>query len=186
MKRRVVVAVVLALLLCSAVGSFAFEQKSTAYPWMASFNKTGQLNLYAAIGLYYYGFDLDAGPEFILGNFNISGVPLEWGLMARGLLGFASFGGTSWVDYGVAPMVTLHWGTDFGGPLKFDWYVGLGLGISGSTVNYGYYSYGSGIGLGFSSADGVAWQILENLSVILDYAYSGYFSVWGVGVRLNL
>ncbi len=186
MKRKVLVLVAVALLLVSSVGAFAFEQKSTVYPWMASFNKTGQLNLYGAIGFYYYGFDLDVGPEVILGNFNVSGIPLEWGVMARGLLGFASFAGFTWMDYGVAPMVTLHWGTDFGSPWKFEWYLGLGLGIAGSTANYGYYSYGSGVGFGFASADGVAWHFSENISLILDYAYSGYFSVYGVGVKLNL
>lgn len=185
MKRKIVVVVALALLLCAATGAFAFEQKSKVYPWMASFNKTGQINLYAAIGYYYVGFDVAGGLEVILGNFDLSGIPLEWGLAARGLLGFGSFSGASWMDWGAAPMVTLHWGVDFGSPWRFDWYIGLGLGFYGTTGSY--YSFGgNGPFIGFASSDGLAWHFADNFSLILDYSYVGWTSVYGIGLRVDL
>jgi len=186
MKRKVVVVFVLALFLCAAVGAFAFEQKSKTYPWMASFNKTGQVNLYAAIGYYYVGFDVSGGAESILGNFDISGIPLEWGIAARGLIGFGSFAGyASWIDWGAAPMVTLHWGVDFNGPWKFEWYIGLGLGLYGTTGTY-YSFVGSGPFFGFASSDGVAWHFADNLSLIIDYSYVGWTSVYGIGLKVNI
>jgi hypothetical protein len=176
MKRRIVVMLAAVLLVCSAVGAFAFEQKSKTYPWMASFDKTGQINIYAGVGFYYYGIDVGGGP----------GIPLAWGIAVKGLVGFANFGGFTWIDWGLGPLVTLHWGVDGGGPLKFDFYGGLGLGISGSSANYGYFSYGSGIGFGFASDDGVAWHFSNNISAILDYAYFGYYSLGEIGLRFDL
>ncbi len=153
---------------------------------MASFDKTGQLNLYADVGFYTLGLGLTAGPEFILDDFDFSGVPIEMGFAVRGLLGFASYLGVSGIDWGIAPMLTFHWGFDLGGPAKFDWYIGLGLGISSSTVNYGFYSYGTGIGFGFATFDGVAWHFSNNLALILDAGYTGYVGVYGIGLKLNI
>lgn len=185
MKRRIVVVLAIALLLCSAVGAFAFEEKSKTYPWMASFNRSGQFNLYAAIGYYYVGFDVAGGLEAILGNFNVAGIPLQWGIAARGLAGFGSSAGFgNWIDWGVAPMITLHWGVDFNGLLKFELYAGLGLGLYGTTGTY--YSFAGGPFFGFASSDGVAWHFADNFSLILDYSYVGWTSVYGVGLKLNI
>ncbi len=186
MKRRLVGIIAIAVLLIAASNAFAFEQKSKAYPWMATFNKAGQVNIYAAVGFYYYGIDVGGGPEFIISNFDVSGIPLEFGIAVKGLVGFANFGGFSWTDWGVGPLATLHWGIDGGGPLKFDWYIGLGLGISGSTANYGYYNYGTGTGFGFATTDGVAWHFSNNISAILDYSYFGFYSLYGIGLRFDL
>lgn len=186
MKRKIVPLIAIALLLGSAVGAFAYEQKSKVYSWMASFNRTGQLNLYAAVGFYYVGFDVDGGPEVILANFDVGGVPLQFGVMARGLIGFGSFAGASWTDWGVAPMATLHWGIDVGNPWKFEFYIGLGAGIWGTTGTYYTAFSGAGPFFGFASADGVAWHVSENISIIIDYAYTGWVSVYGVGVKLNI
>jgi hypothetical protein len=187
MKRRLVVVLACALLLISTVGAFAFEQSSKTYPWMASFNKTGQLNLYAAVGLYAYGVDLTAGVEVILGNFDLAGIPLEWGIEARGLIGFAGFSGYgSWIDWGAAPMLTLHWGTDFGKGLKFEVYGGLGLGLYGTGGSY--YSSFSGYGpfFGFAGGGGVAWHFSNNFSLILDSAYVGWTGVLGIGIKVDI
>ncbi len=186
MKRRLVVGLALALLLISAVGAFAFEQNSKTYPWMASFNKAGQLNLYAAVGLYALGIDVTGGVEIILGNFDISGIPLEWGLMGRGLVGFGSFAGFgSWIDWGAAPMVTLHWGTDFGKGLKFEWYGGVGLGLYGTGGTY-YTFNGYGPFFGFAGGGGIAWHFADNLSLMLDSVYVGWTGVYGIGIKFDL
>jgi hypothetical protein len=183
-----IMSVALVILLAASVGAFAKETKpSKTFPWMVSYNQPGQLNLYASVGWYGLGIDLSAGPEIILGAFDIAGIPLEWGVTVRGLVGFASFFGyASWVDWGVAPMASLHWGVDFGGPLKFDWWAGLGVGISGSTGTYYSYLSSGPIGIGFASFNGGAWQFSDNFALIAEYAYTGYVSVAGVGIKMNL
>ncbi len=186
MKKIVISIIALVFALYSAVGAFAYEQKSSVYPWMASFNKTGQLNLYLAGGFYYLGFDATGGPEIILGNIDLSGIPLEWGVMGRATIGFGSFAGASWIDWGAAPMVTLHWGTDFGKGLKFEWYAGVGVGFYGTTGTYYTWAGLAGPFFGFASADGIAWHFSENASLILDYTYTGWVSVYGLGVKLNM
>jgi opacity protein-like surface antigen len=180
MKKRIVVGIVLILLLSSTAGAFA---ASSPLPWMVSYNKPGQLNVYGSVGFYGLGIDINAGPEIILGQFDIAGIPLEWGVMARGMIGFSAFLGYSWLDWAVAPAATLHWGIDLGAPWQFDWYIGLGLGISGSTGTY--YSY-TGVGFGFASFDGVAWHFSKNLALVVEYGYTQYLSTAGVGVKLAL
>jgi hypothetical protein len=184
MKRKLVFGLVLALLLVSASGVFAAgEQKSKEFPWMASYNKPGQFNVYAAVGFYGYGIDINAGPEIIFAKFDPAGIPLSLGGTVRGLVGFSSFFGISWIDWAIAPMVTLHWGVDFGSIWKFDWYIGLGLGISGTTGTF--YNY-SGVGFGFASSDGVAWHFSDSFALIFDYAYTYYMSSAGIGIKLAL
>ncbi len=189
MKRKIV-AVALVVLMVAAFGAFAKETKpSKQFPWMADFNKAGQINLYAAAGWYGLGFDISAGPEFIIGGFNLGGIPLEWGVAIRGLVGFGSFFGyASWIDYGAAVMASLHWGMDFGAPWKFDTYGGLGVGISGSTGSYYSAAYLGGlpIGIGPASFQGVAWHFADNFAIILDTAWTYYQWVSGIGIEMNL
>ncbi len=181
MKRRVVIVLVVVLLLCSSAGVFAAAKPAS---WMTSFNKDGQLNVYGSVGFYGFGIDINAGPEITIGHFDIAGIPFEWGAMVRGMVGFSSFlGYTSWIDWAVAPAVTLHFGADFGSPWRFDWYAGLGLGISGTTGTY--YNY-TGVGFGLASFDGVAWHFSNNLSLIVEYGYTYYLSTAGIGLKLNL
>jgi hypothetical protein len=187
MKKRIVVGLVVAMLLIGTVGAFAAgETKSTVYPWMASYNKAGQLNLYAAVGFYGFGVDLNVGPEIIISKFDIAGIPLSLGATVRGLIGFGGFLGASWLDWGVAPMATLHWGVDFGAPWKFDWYIGAGLSISGTTSTYYTFGTNGAVQFGFASADGVAWHFSNNLALIVDYTYSYYISTAGIGIKLAL
>jgi hypothetical protein len=183
MKRRIVVGLVIALMLVSTFGAFA---ASNPFPWMVSHNKPGQINVYGSVGFYGLGIDINAGPEIIFGQFDIAGIPLEWGAMVRGMVGFAGWLGYSWIDWAVAPAVTLHWGIDLGGALKFDWYLGLGLGITGTAGSY-YTGYGSNsVGFGFATFDGVAWQFSKNIALIAEYGYTSYMSTAGVGVKFSL
>jgi hypothetical protein len=174
MKKRILFAVAIVLLVAGAAGAFA-ETKSKTFPWMASYDKAGQLNVYAAAGFYGYGLEVNAGPEFMIQQFDLGGIPLSWGVTVRGVVGLDLFYnlGLSW---GVGPMAALHWGVDFGKPWKFDWYVAMGIGV------------GSGYGLlpvGFATADGIAWHLTDKLAVIADYAYVG-ISTAGIGVKLTL
>ena len=182
MKRKMVVGLVLVLMVVSAWGAFAAgETKSKTFPWMASYDNPGQLNLYAAVGFYGFGIDINAGPEFIITKFEPAGIPLELGVTARGLIGFSGFLGLSWIDWAVAPMATLHWGVDFGSIWKFDWYIGAGLSISGTTGTY--YNY-SGVGFGFATDDGVAWHFSDNLALIVDFTYTPYITSGGIGLKV--
>jgi hypothetical protein len=185
MKRKIVLLAVVVLLVLSSVSAFAFEQKSKTYPWMASFDGPGQLNIYAAVGFYYVGYDLTGGLELIIGNFDISGVPFEWGIEARGLIGFASAAGLTWIDWGAAPMVTLHWSIDGGGLAKFEFYGGLGLGLYGTGGTY-YTFAGYGPFIGFAGAGGVAWHFANNFALILDSSYVGWTGAYGVGLKVSL
>jgi hypothetical protein len=182
--KKMIVGLVLVFLVLGTFGAFAAgETKSKTYPWMASFDNPPQLNLYAAVGFYGFGVDINVGPEFVFAKFEPAGIPLELGATVRGLLGFSGFLGVSWIDWAIAPMVTLHWGVDFGGPWKFDWYIGAGLGISGSTGTY--YNY-TGVGFGFASSDGVAWHFSNSFALIFDYAYTYYMSSAGIGIKVAL
>jgi len=186
MKKRIMFLAMLVLLVLSSVSAFAFEEKSRAYPWMASFDKTGQLNIYAAVGFYYVGYDVTGGLEFILGNFDISGVPFEWGIEGRGLVGFASVSGFgSWTDWGAAPLVTLHWSIDGGGLAKFEFYVGLGLGLYGTGGTY-YTFTGYGPFFGFAGNGGVAWHFANNFALILDSAFVGWTGTVGIGLKVSI
>jgi hypothetical protein len=179
-----IISLVLILACVFSLGAFAYEKKSAKFNWMASYNKQGQINLYGTVGFYGLGFNLSGGPEYTIINFDAGGVPIDLGITVRGMLGFASFLGASWVDWGIAPMAVGHWGMDFGGSAKFELYLGAGLGISGSTVA-GYYGYGGGIGFGFATFDGVAWKFADNWALILEAGYTGYAWMGGIGVKFN-
>ena len=187
MKTSKVVSLIIVLMLVGTLGAFAAEKKSKTFPWMASFDSAGQLNLYGSVGFYGLGISADVGPEIVLGNFDIAGIPLAWGAMVRGVVGFSSaFGYASWIDWAAAPMLTLHWGVDFGAPWKFDWYFGFGLSISGSTGTY-YTGLGGGaIGFGFANFDGVAWHFADKFALVAEYAYTPYISAGGVGIKWAL
>jgi hypothetical protein len=151
--------------------------------WMTSYNKPGQLNGYASVGLYGYGLDGSVAGEYIAGQFDVGSVPFEWGVEGRGVVGFASYlGYANWIDWGVGPLAKLHFGVDFGKPWKFDLYVGAGLGISGSTGEY----WGSGVHFGFASWDGVAWHFSDKMALISEGGYIGNTSSWGLGLEMNL
>jgi hypothetical protein len=183
MKKRIIVGVVLVLMVCAAFGAFAADKQ---FPWMASYNKPGQFNVYGSVGFYGLGIDLNAGPEIIIGQFEIGPVPLEWGVMVRGMLGFAGWLGYTWIDWAVAPAVSLHWGLDFGSPWKFDIFVAAGAGINGSAGTY-YAGYGSGaIGFTFATFNGVSWQFSKNFGLIVEYGYTYYLSTFGVGIKWSL
>jgi hypothetical protein len=183
MKKKIVVTLVLVLMLVGTFGAFAAETKSRTYPWMASYNDPGHLNVYGAVGLYYGGLSFTAGAEIIISKFDIAGIPLEFGVMGQGILGFDNYY-ASGIDWGVAPLASLHWGWDFGKPWRFDWYVALGLGIYGGP--YQSAIFGNSVGFGFASYEGFIWELSDNLGLMLEYGYIGWTSVYGVGVTLKL
>jgi hypothetical protein len=184
MQKKIIVGLVAAMLLVGTVGAFAAgETKSTKFPWMASYDNPGQFNIYGSVGLYFPGIDINVGPEIMLTKFDAGGVPLELGVTVRGLVGFASWAGLTWTDWSVVPMVTLHWGVDFGGLAKFSVYIGLGAGVTGTTGTYLGYS---AVGFAFADAEGIEWHFSNNISLLFDYCYAGYVSAAGIGVKIAL
>jgi hypothetical protein len=165
MRKRILVFAVLVLLLCAGAGGFAAEKSV-----MTSFNKPGHLNVYAGAGLYPGGFNVTGGAEYIISDFQLGSAPFAWGLMAQAILGFAN---SSNLDWGVAPLASLHLGTNFGGLAKFDFFISAGLGI---------YSGG----LGFASYDGVTWMFSSNVGLLLEYGFVGWTSTGAIGVILKL
>ncbi len=181
MKR--LICTIAAALLISATSVFAAETKSAEIPWMASFDHGGDVNLYATIGLSYYGMSASFGPEFIFSQFNAGSVPLSWGLMVRGVATFASNYGYSGTAWGAAPAFSLHWGTDFGGPAKFDLYAALGIGFYGFSNSYSGYN---AVNLGVAFFGGLAWHFSDSIALILDSGYVGWTYEYGVGLKLKL
>jgi hypothetical protein len=183
MRKKLVVGLVLALMLVSVVGAFAASKSQ--FPWMTSYNKPGHINVYAAAGLYFGGFSATGGAELILGQFDIAGIPLEWGIMAQAIIGFDGFYGG--IDWGAAPLVALHWGVDWGKPWHFDWYGSVGLGIYGGSYQNAFAFLGfPAVGFGFASYEAVVWMFSTNIGLMIEYGYIGWTSVGGVGVVLKL
>ena len=146
MKKKIIVGLVVALLLVGTVGAFAEAP-------FAAHHKPKDLNLYGSVGLYgYSGLSLGVGAEWVIGKFDLGPLPFEWGVMARGVLQLPLFIGGGWVDWGVAPLASLHTGFNFGKSLEFDVYVSLGLGIYGTTGTY--YAWSGAAGFGFASFNG--------------------------------
>jgi hypothetical protein len=103
--------------------------------------------------------------------------------MGQGIIGYDSF--YPGIDWGVAPLVALHWGINLGKPWRFDWYAALGLGVFGGTYQNFFFN-ANPVGLGFASYDGVSWLFSDNLALMLEYGYIGWTSVFGIGLQLKL
>ncbi|MGA2480220.1 MAG: hypothetical protein ABSG63_15815 [Spirochaetia bacterium] len=181
MKKKILLTAVLVLLLSSALGAFAADN---SYAWMTSYNKPNHINVYGGVGYYFGGFSVTGGAEYIISDFNIGPVPLEWGIMAQAILGFSNYSYTTGLDWGAAPMASLHWGTNFGGGAKFDFFISAGLGLYGGAY-WAFYNTGA-VGLGFASYDGAMWMFSNNLGLLLEYGYIGWTSTAAIGVVWKL
>ncbi len=174
------------MLLCLVtVGAFAAENKTSSdIPWMASYNKGGQVNLYASAGWDGWGIGASAGGELIISEFSIGSVPLSWGVMARGVVGFPIFYGYAGLEWGAAGLVDLHWGLDFGKSAQFDIYAGIGPGVCGT--------YGAPFAIGIAEYSGVCWFVDPKLAIIAENGYyngfvlGAWISYFGVGVQYKL
>ncbi len=181
MKRILFVSLLLFVLLYSGV----FADSVTG----AQYNKKDQLNLTGVVGLNLWGLSVGVGAEKIMGELDfIPEFPMEWGIAARGLFGLYLFSGYTGIDYGAAPLATLHKGFNFGDKMEFDFTFGLGLGLYGYSYGYSYgyydYKYTEPIKLGLASFDSVSWKMKKDFWLTLEYAYVGWQSVYGFGVRL--
>ena len=172
--KKIIIVVLIAVL---AMSAFAADQN-----WAKSYNKDGQLNLFASVGYLGY-FDGSVGVEYTLGEFDFGGIPVDYGIMARGVVEAWGFGSYSGIFWGVAPMFAMHLGLN---NLPFEFFLSAGIGFSG-------YSYGSGnldpaypgFGIAFASFEGAMWHFADKFALLLEYGYIGV-SIWGVGIEMQL
>jgi hypothetical protein len=138
-----------------------------AAPWMAVYNKAGDINLSVGVGNvgWYYGVGASFGAEYVIGAFDIANIPLQYGIRLQGNAGFDLY----WNDiyWSAAPQAVLHFGTKFNG-YKLDWYGAAGFGA------YGYDGYGPY--WRFSESEGVTWFLNDKTALTLDATYTGYYS----------
>ena len=163
---------VVMLVLCMATVAFAQSMSD----WAESFNQKGHLNAYVSAGLWVGGIDVTGAVEYIAGEFDIAGIPFDWGVEARALVGFDVFYGFNDMYWAAGPLATLHMGLKWG----LDVYTAVGLGLYGGSywlnpVNFGFASFG-----------GVSYKLSKNLFLLLEGGYIGNNGVSGLGVVIKL
>lgn len=147
--------------------------------WAKSYNKDGQVNLEASVG-YLWGLTLTVGGEWIIGEFRIDTVPIDFGVMVKGNLQiWDTYVGYSGVYWGAAPLFSLHMGlADF--PLE--WFISAGV---------GFYGYGSsvpgypGFNFGFATFDGLIFHLSDMFGILVEYGYIGASHTWGAGLEIQ-
>ena len=72
---------VVLVLVVVAAGAFADDI-------FASYNKPGNINIYAAVGWYHY-FEVTVAAEYMIGEFTLGTLPFDWGVAVRGGMDFA-------------------------------------------------------------------------------------------------
>ncbi|HPC37953.1 MAG TPA: hypothetical protein PLF21_01445 [Exilispira sp.] len=166
------------LVLLIATPIFA-QSSNDPSKYFQSYLENGDLSIYASIG-WFWGFCLNGGAELVLGQWNIADiVPIDFSVGVRVLYEGWSIYSYSYYYFGASPMFIIHIGTTG----NLDFYEGIGLGFC-LTNDTGLFL--NGFSLGFSAVSGVAWYLSKNLGLILEYAYVGYASTWGVGITLKL
>lgn len=165
--KKLVVGLVLAFLL---VGALTVSAEDKIF---ASWNQKGHSNLYASVGINGWGLDLSAGFEPILGEFNLGPIPFDWGVMARGIVGFDPFYSYGF-NWGAGALASLHMGLVW----NLDFYAALGLGIAGW--------YGTAFRFGFASFNGLSYKLSDKFFVLLEGGYIVYSGIWGIGVVVKL
>jgi hypothetical protein len=179
MKRRIIVGLVIALMLVSTFGAFA---ASNPLPWIVSYNKAGQLDLTLTGGYSWYGFGANVGAELFLGQFDIAGIPLSWGITAKGSAGFGGYG----IGISAGALATLNIGFDFGSIWKFESFVGIGLGVLLDT-----WGSSSPFGIGLAQNFGWTWWFSKNIGLTAEQGYIdaflwGSWYYYGLGVTFKL
>lgn len=181
MKKNFIFLILFLLFLIFSINTFA----QSGEKFFDSYYKNGQMNIYATIG-WWWGITLSGEVEIIMGEWNIADVmPIDWGISGRVIFETWSWFGYSETYLGAAPMFTMHIGI---ADIDIDYYASLGIGFaiySSSDNNY-YYYWHKPFEIGFAAASGVIWYLSKNFGLILDYAYIGWVSIWGIGIVLKL
>lgn len=183
MKKKFLFFIFFVLISFILFSNFLFAQSSEKI--FESYYKNGQLSIYASVG-WWWGITISGTAELILGEWNIADVmPVDYGIAAKGIFETWSYFGYSETYIGIAPMFMMHTGfADIG----IDYFVGLGVGFAlyNSSDNYYYFYYRKPFEIGFAATSGVVYYLSKNFGLILEYAYIGWVSIWGVGIQLKL
>ncbi|RPJ08599.1 MAG: hypothetical protein EHM28_03855 [Spirochaetaceae bacterium] len=178
MKKRFLIGI--ALMLLAAVGLFA---QTPVQSWAKSYNRDGQIDLYASVG-YWLGICVSATGEYVIGEWNIGGIPFDYGVQVMGI--FENYSTdilteTFSVNYwGVAPMFAVHMGLS---NAPFEFIVAAGLGFYGyMTDEPSLDDQGFG-GIGFATSETAIWYFADNMGLLVQFAYVGATSIWGIGIR---
>jgi hypothetical protein len=180
MKRKLIASLIV-LFLAVSMGAFAAEKHSSTVPWLASWNSPGTLDLTVTGGFTWWGLGANAGIEYTVGQFDLGGIPLSWGITAQGSAGFNVAG----IGVAAGGLATLNIGLDFGKNLRFEGWVGLGPGFVIETWG------GAGSGFGIAEYSGWTWWFSNTLGLTLEDGYVsafgwGYWYFAGIGVTLKI
>jgi hypothetical protein len=150
---------VVLVLVVVAAGAFADDI-------FASYDKPGNINIYAAVGWYHY-FEVTVAAEYMIGEFTLGTLPFDWGVAVRGGMDFAGA-----IDFGVGALATLHLGL---GVFPIEFYLSLG-----ACYNT-YWSYH------FREAYfvGATWWFSKNMGLLVENGYLGYYFD-GIGLEFKL
>jgi hypothetical protein len=164
----------------------------------------GNLTVSAGVG-FGYTFDLVLYPglELILGE-TILGelLPLNFGVAAKGMFTWGNedwlYGGYSYTNIGVGGFGTAHLtfrGLEEDLPVSYlenmDFYVGLGLAFFfyswewEGAYSYSYEPEGYG-GFQFVSMGGVNYWLNDNLAIMFEGNYMGYYGGATIGIVLKM
>ncbi|MBN1524310.1 MAG: hypothetical protein JW904_07510 [Spirochaetales bacterium] len=169
----------LIILILLAITVNGFAQGTSLQTWAKSYNKDFQINAYGSAG-YLYGIMASAAGEFVISEFNLSGVPLDWGVAVRGIIQSYSVGTDSIFMWGIAPLFNVHLGLT---QVPIEFYAGVGLGLYGNVLPSAYAGALLPFGLGFAAVSGAVWHFTDQLGLILEGGYIGYTAMWGIGVE---
>jgi hypothetical protein len=156
MKKLLVALVLIAV----AAGAFAQDV-------FTSYNEKGDINIYASVGYVWY-IEASVAAEFIVGQFNLGTVPLDWGIAVRGGMEFWGAG----VDFGVGGLGTLHLGL---GVFPVEFYLSLGV----------CYNNWSSLPITVASYGGLTWWFSKNIGLLLEGGYLGW-GFDGIGLEVEL
>jgi hypothetical protein len=157
MKKLLVVLVLIGV----TAGAFASDV-------FASYNKPGDINLYASVGYVWYP-EVSVAGEWIIGEFSLGILPFDWGVMVRG--GFDFWSG--WFEYSAAALASLHLGL---GVVPIEFYASIGAAFYGPTA---------GFPVSFASYEGATYWFSKNIGLVVESGYLGWY-FWGVGLEFKL
>ncbi len=153
--------VVLLVLLAVTTGAFAQNV-------FASYSKPGDIDLYASVG-WAWNLEASAAAEYMIGEFALGPLPMDWGIMVRGAFDIGSTFG-----FGIGALASLHTGLA-AFPLEF--YIALGV----AYYNWGFTTFP----VTFASYNGMTWWFSKNLGLVVEGGYVG-LGFWGVGLEFKL
>lgn len=185
MKRMLMLLLFTAALVVLVPASL-FAQSSSGF---TSYYKPGNVALTADVGggTYYTSFSLAIypGAEFLLAKYRVGDyLPLDFGVAARGRIGFDSAIGGAGLDLGAGGFGTIHVGFrgipgDLGKILgRFDLFAGFGAVFD--FVSPLYYQ-----GLGFGEFSGLNYFLTDNLAVSLSNQWWHNYFDGTIGLRLK-